>query len=221
MTLTRGQRALLICLFGLALLPGAMAVNPSSAPSTPAVAQLDPVPPLKADKPTNEEQANLNARGTWERHRKHFQCAQYPPQDTLMPTDLVPTGNASATIAVDRSGAYQVTAVDYPKIIIGHKAITRTYSDTGRRYTLDHYTWRYPKGVELFGVFMRNVDKDGEVYWSRLISPLERADGTYELTEIRGGDTKWIAIVGTDTTTCAPGIELPSGMWNKVQRILP
>ena len=74
-TLNRRLRALAVVAFGLALLPGAIAVDTSPAPSTPVVAtRLDPVPPLRAEKPTRDEQINLNARRRVAERPEHFQC---------------------------------------------------------------------------------------------------------------------------------------------------
>lgn len=222
-TLNRRLRALAVVAFGLALLPGAIAVDTSPAPSTPVVAtRLDPVPPLRAEKPTRDEQINLNARRRVAERPEHFQCLALDGS-MLTEHNAIPDANVTATITFDASnGHYAVVAVDSKQIIIGYETIYRHSKYADKTFVIDHYTWSFGPGVEPYAVFIRSVDADGNVYWGNY-SPTRNKQGAYQASLYRDGDTATVYIVATDPKsaldTCEQGNDLPAEMWDGVARL--
>lgn len=222
MTPTRALRALTI-LFGLALLPaGLMSVNTHDNQPIAILANDTPTP-LKADKPSNEELANLNARRRVLASPEHFRCLDIDG-DKMTPENTLPDGNVTAAIAPDsRTGSHEVVSVDYPKIVIGHRKTTVPNGATGGMFSYDEYNYSFQEGVEPYAVFVKHVDDKGNVTgWGRY-ALTQRSDGAFTLRLRRGGDVGLLMIVATDTkadlATCEAGNDVPDEMWRGVARL--
>ena len=219
MTIKRCLLAL-AALLGLSLSTAAL-MEPAAYPHQ-AVATMAPTPePMETYTPTRDEVANQVARQRVARNPQHFRCLSLSG-NMLTPRNAIPDANVTATIAFDkRTGSHEVVTVNSSEVTISYEKTYKPNRATGGTFVYDNYRWTYARGIQPYMVFTKNIDKDGNVYWSA--RPQWPHGGAYDIELRRGSDVSVVYIVATDTTasldTCEQGNDLADEVWDAVVRL--